>query len=162
MLPVTSNPLKFTAAISLIRYQKAKIKRIESDYIIQKITVFKAQFCVTLSLGSIFIWSKLLKWKFSVQAVALSDSNFKTISSKNFTGYGHFKNNENTISSIVGLRNPRCMTPYNLRHEYLEILCLEELLMDVVDLKWEFNKFERIEFIGISLWLYNFSSFQQN
>ena len=54
------------------------------------------------------------------------------------------------------------MTPYNLRHEYLEILCLEELLIDVVDLKWEFNKFERIEFIGISLWHYNISSFQQN
>ena len=117
MLPVTSNPLKFTAAISLIRYQKAKIKRIESDYIIQKITVFKAQFCVTLSLGSIFIWSKLLKWKFPVQAVALSDSKFKTISSKKFQISKKIlaisKIPKNTISSIVALRNPRCSTPYN-------------------------------------------------
>ena len=100
-------------------------------------------------------------------------ANSKFFASINSTGNGHFKKIVWKNIKFVGRRkfvrrssyeihdayNSR---GYNLRHEMFEITCLNELLMDVVDLKWEFIKFERIEFIGISLWLYNISRFQQN
>ena len=100
----------------------------------------------------------------------------KFFASINSTGNGHFKKIvwKNIItsdkgSSSVDRTNQDAYNHdaynsrgYNLRHEMFEITCLNELLMDVVDLKWEFIKFERIEFIGISLWLYNISRFQQN
>ena len=96
-----------------------------------------------------FILEKHVHLNRVTQLKASSSSSFscrpassKIFASFNSTGNGQFKKifRKNIISSDEGslsyeIHDAYSSREYNLRHEMLEITCLEELLMDVVDLK---------------------------
>ena len=114
MLPLTSNPFKFTPAISLIRYQKGKIKKTERLYY---------EWLYNLRYNSIwntvlrdFILGKHFYLIWVAQANIFSSSSFLSVRRKNFPVRITSVSNS-TFFEIFRLRNFWCMPPYNLRHQ---------------------------------------------